>query len=135
MTNEFPQNSSGMTDARIERMVSVLLRTGVLIAGTVVLAGGVYYLIRHADDPANYRPFQSQPSIDRIVSQIVEGALTLRARSIIQLGILLLIATPIARVALSLLGFLLERDRTYVVVTALVLAILLFSLITGAVAG
>lgn len=124
-----------MTDAGIETMVSVLLRTGVLISAVVVFAGGIYYLVRHGGEPANYRHFAGQPSIDRIVTEIVKGAIALRARSVIQLGILLLIATPIARVAVSLVAFVLERDRTYVAITALVLAVLLVSLITGAVGG
>lgn len=128
-------NAPKVTDASIERMVSVLLRTGVLISAMVVFAGGVYYLARHGGAAADYRHFAGQPSIDRIVSQIVRGALALRARSIIQFGILLLIATPIARVAVSLVAFMLERDRTYVMITALVLAVLLVSLITGAVGG
>jgi len=83
-----------VTDASIERMVSVLLRTGVLISAAVVFAGGVYYLTRNGSEMADYRHFQGQPSIDRIVRQIVSGAIGLRARSIIQLGILLLIAIP-----------------------------------------
>jgi uncharacterized membrane protein len=124
-----------ITDTSIERMVSMLLRAGVLISGAVVLAGGIYYLLRHGGEPVNYHNFQGQPSIDRIASEIVKGAIALRARSIIQLGILLLIATPIARAALSLVGFAFERDRTYVVITAIVLATLLFSLISGAVQG
>jgi uncharacterized membrane protein len=124
-----------VTDTGIERMVSVLLRTGVLLSGAVVLAGGIYYLLRHGQEAIEYHTFHGQPSIDRIASEIVKGAIALRARSIIQLGVLMLIATPIARVALSLVGFALERDRTYVVITAIVLATLLFSLISGAVQG
>ena len=124
-----------VTDTNIERMVSVILRTGVLISGAVVLAGGIYFLLRHAGDRVHYYPFVGQPSIDRIVSEIMKGAIALRARSIIQFGMLLLIATPIVRVALSLVGFALERDRTYVVITAIVLAVLLLSLVTGAVQG
>lgn len=123
------------TDTSIERMVSVLLRTGVVISGLVVFSGGVYYLARHGNEIADHRTFHGEPSIDRIVGQIVAGALALRARSIIQLGLLLLIATPIARVAFSLVAFALERDRTYVVITAIVLAILLYSLISGALQG
>lgn len=122
-----------VTDSGIERMVSVLLRTGVLISAFVVIAGGIYYLVRHGGVPADYHHFNGQPAIDRIVPQIVLGVVALRARSVIQFGILLLIATPILRVAFSLVAFAFERDRTYVVITALVLAILLFSLITGAV--
>jgi uncharacterized membrane protein len=126
---------SNITDTSIERIVSVILRAGVLISGAVVLAGGIYFLLRHAGERVHYHPFSGQPSIDRFVSEIVKGAMALRARSIIQFGILLLIATPITRVALSLVGFALERDRTYVVITAIVLATLLFSFIGGAVQG
>lgn len=128
-------NLPKITDTGIERLVSVLLRTGVLLSGVIVLAGGLYYVARHGGDTADYHTFRGQPSIDRIVIQIVSGALALRARSIIQFGILVLIATPIARVAFSLVGFAFERDRAYVTITAIVLAILLYSLISGAMRG
>ncbi len=124
-----------MDDKRIERLVSVVLRTGVLLSALVVFCGGVYYLARHGHEVSDHHTFHGEPSIDRIVSQIVAGAFAFRGRSLIQLGALLLIATPIARVALSLVGFALERDRKFVVVTAIVLAVLLFSLISGAVQG
>ena len=124
-----------MTDTVMERMISVLLRTGVLLSGAVVLTGGVYFVARHGSEPANYHTFNGQPSADRIISQIILGAFALRARSIIQLGILLLIATPVARVALSLVGFALERDRTYALITGTLLGILLYSLMSGALQG
>jgi len=124
-----------MTDLKLEKMVSVLLRFGVLLSGTVVLAGGIYYLFRHGGEPVNYRVFQGAPAMDRTVGGIVKGMLQGRARSIIQFGILLLVATPIARVVLSFFGFALERDRTYVFVTSIVLSVLLFSVFTGAVGG
>jgi uncharacterized membrane protein len=124
-----------VTDTSIERMISILLRTGVLVAAAVVLFGGVCYLIRHGGGTADFHAFHGQPGIDRIIIEIIEGAVALRARSIIQFGILLLIATPIARVALSLIGFALERDWAYVAITAIVLAVLLYSLISGAAHG
>jgi uncharacterized membrane protein len=124
-----------ISDTAIERMVSVVLRSGVLLSATVVLAGGIYYLARHGDETADYRTFRGQPSIDRIFGEIIRGAIDLRARSIIQAGILLLIATPIARVAASLAGFALERDSKYVVITLIVLGVLLYSLISGAAAA
>jgi uncharacterized membrane protein len=123
-----------VTDRSIERSISVLLKSGVILAGSVTLLGGIVFLIRHWNDPANYRAFHSQPRIDRILTEIVAGAAHGRARSIIQLGMSLLIATPVARVAFSLVGFLWERDRMYVVITAIVLAVLLYSLISGALA-
>jgi uncharacterized membrane protein len=124
-----------ITDARIERMVSVLLRAGVVISGLVVLFGGMYFLARHGREIADHHIFHGEPGVDRIVGQIIAGAVAGRARSLIQLGLLLLIATPIARVAFSLVAFMLERDRTYVVITAIVLTILLYSLVSEAVEG
>ena len=50
------------------------------------------------------------------------------SRGLIQFGLLLLIAVPVARVAFSVVAFALQRDRTYVVVTLIVLAVLLYGL-------
>jgi uncharacterized membrane protein len=58
-----------------------------------------------------------------------------RGRSLIQLGLLLLIATPIARVVFSIVGFAIERDRMYVAFTLIVLAVLLYSLLGSGVGG
>ncbi len=124
-----------ISDQTIESMVSVVLRSGVLLSASIVLAGGIYFLILHGDEIADYRTFRGEPSIDRMVGQIIGGAIDLRARSIIQAGILLLIATPIARVIVSLAGFALERDGKYVAITAIVLAILLYSLTGGTIVG
>ena len=67
----------------------------------------------------------------RSVTGIVRSALGGNSLGVIQLGLLLLIATPVARVALSLVGFVRQADRTYVLITTVVLAILLFSLAGG----
>jgi uncharacterized membrane protein len=121
-----------MSDRELEMIVSRVLRTGVLISASIVLAGGIYYLLRHGAELTDYHVFRGQPAIDRQFGQIVRSAIALRARSIIQTGVLLLIATPIARVAVSLGGFVFERDGKYVIITAIVLAILLYSLLSGA---
>lgn len=124
-----------VTDEKLEIVISVILRTGVSISAAVVLIGAALYLTRHGAEPVNYHQFHGEPAVDRKIGGIIGGVLALRARSIIQLGVLLLIATPIARVAFSLTGFALERDRTYVVITAIVLAVLIYSLINGAIQG
>jgi uncharacterized membrane protein len=124
-----------MTDQRIERMVSTLLRIGVLISGGTVLIGGLLYLLRHGEELANYSVFRGETDVNRVPGKIVAGVSGGRPQAIIQFGILLLIATPVARVVLCLVGFALERDRDYVIATAIVLAILLFSLLHGVVAG
>jgi len=124
-----------ITDRSIENMISVVLRIGVLVSGFVVLIGGVYYLALHGGELESHHVFRGTASIDRLVPQIVQGAIGLRPRSVIQLGLLLLIATPILRVAFSLVGFAIERDRAYVIITSIVLAVLLYSLASGAMQG
>jgi len=120
------------TDQRIENIVGNLLRAGVILSAAVVLCGGVLYLIKYGHAPADYRIFRGEPTDLKSVSGIVRDAFALRSRGIIQLGLLLLIATPVARVAFSIFGFAEEKDRMYVAFTVIVLLILLYSLIGSA---
>ncbi len=115
-------------DLRMEIIVGQLLRTGVVLSAAVVFAGGVLFLIRHGAEAPLYRAFSGEPPEYRKVAGIVGGARSLSGRAFIQLGLLLLIATPVARVAFSIFGFARERDWLYVAVTLLVLGLLLFSL-------
>jgi uncharacterized membrane protein len=117
------------TDQKTENMIGNLLRAGVGLAAVVVFAGGLLFLVRHGGEPANYRVFRGEPTDLRHVSGIVHDALALRSRGIIQLGLLLLIATPIARVAFAVFAFAAERDKMYVVFTLIVLGILVYSLV------
>ena len=120
------------TDQRIENILGNLLRAGVLLSALVVLIGGVIYLLRHGHSPVDFRAFHGEPADLRDVRGIVSDTLALRGRGIIQLGLLMLIATPVARVAFSIFGFAEERDRMYVVFTLIVFSILLYSLIGSA---
>lgn len=120
---------SEWTDRRVETIVGTLLRVGVTLSAAVVLAGGVVFLVRHGITPANYRVFRGEPSELRHIRGIIHGVFALHSRAVIQLGLLLLIATPIARVAFALFGFAEEKDWMYVSFTAIVLAILLYSLV------
>jgi uncharacterized membrane protein len=116
------------TDQRMEETIGNLLRAGVLLSACVVLAGGVIYLIRHGHSPADYGVFRGEPTDLKTLRGICKSAFKFSGRGIIQLGLLLLIATPVARVAFSVWGFAAEHDRMYVVFTLIVLAILLLSL-------
>lgn len=122
---------SRWTDHRVEEMVSLILRAGVITAASVSLIGGIAYLIAYGGNLPHYHVFRGEPCDLRTVPGIVGDALSLRRRGLIQFGILLLLATPVARVAFSAVAFMLQGDRTYVVVTLLVLAALLFSLSSG----
>ncbi len=105
-----------------------MLRVGVLLSASVVLLGGILYLVHHGHDTVAYRTFLGNLSSLRSLTGIAHGVAQLSAQAIIQFGLLLLIATPVARVVFSAIGFAREHDYLYVVFTLAVLAILLYSL-------
>lgn len=123
------QKSNQWTDYRIEQIIGQLLRAGVVLAAIVVLAGGVFYLAQHASAHEDYSTFHGTPENLRSVGGIVHETAKGHSTAIIQLGLLLLVLTPIARVVFSAIGFMEERDRMYVVITLIVLAVLIFSLV------
>ena len=117
------------TDQQVEAIMGHLLRTGVTIAAVVVAIGALIYLFRHGTSLPAYQTFQGEPADLRSVKGILLDTLTFRGRGIIQFGLLLLVATPIARVIFSLVTFLRQRDWLYVAFTAVVLVVLGYSLL------
>ena len=118
-------------DRRVEQIIGTLLRAGVTAAASIIILGGIWYAVRHGTEYPQYHIFRGEPRDLRSVGGILSGVRSLSARNLIQLGLLVLIATPIARVVFSLVAFALERDRIYVAITAIVLAILRYSLLGG----
>jgi len=121
-------DAGGWTDLRIEIIIGMLLRSGVILAASVILIGAGLYLTRHGHEIPNYTAFHGEPESLKSPIEIMQGVMHMSARAIIQFGLLLLIATPVARVLFSAIAFTLERDVMYVVITLIVLAVLLFSL-------
>ena len=121
----------GWTDRQVDQIIGNLLRIGVTASALVVLTGGVAYLIFHPGATENLRVFSGEPAELRNVPAIIKGSLALHSVQIIQVGLLLLIITPVARVIFSVAVFALQRDRTYVVVTLIVLSLLLYSILGG----
>lgn len=118
-------------DRRMDEIMSVLLRTGVLLAAVLVLVGGVIFLARHPMPASDYRLFHGAAPEMRTIRGILGDAANFHGRGLIQLGLLVLIATPVARVFFSVFAFIYERDWTYVAVTLIVLGLLSYSLIAG----
>jgi uncharacterized membrane protein len=113
-------------DLKMERDISRMLRAGVSLAAVVVFIGGVLYVLQAHGVAPDYRNFHGIPSpADRIPPPLV--AHHLDSRNIIRLGILLLIATPIMRVAYCVYSFAAQKDKIYVVVSSIVLSVLLYS--------
>lgn len=117
-----------LDDDRVEGLIAHLLRAGVLMAALVVIGGAIFYLGENPRAHVNYRTFQGEPASLKAVHEIVQSAFSGDPRGIMQLGLLLLIATPIARVMFSAVAFAIAGDRMYVGFTLLVLAVLLYSL-------
>jgi uncharacterized membrane protein len=118
-------------DKKVEVAIGNLLRAGVLLAVAVVLVGEAVLLVRRGTTRPDFATFLGEPLSLRTVKGILLTAFSFRGAGIIQLGVLILIATPVARVAFSAAAFAAEGDRLYVVITLIVLAILLFSLSGG----
>jgi uncharacterized membrane protein len=121
-----------LEDQQVEQVVGNLLRTGVVISAVVVIVGGVAYLLREGGRPLeDHHVYRKELPQRRRPLSIFQDALSLKSEGLIDLGLLLLILTPIARVVFSVVAFALQRDRTFVLITLLVLAILLYSLFSG----
>jgi len=117
-----------LADRQLEDTLAKVLLSGVIGAALVVLAGGIVYLVRHGESAPDYRVFRGESSVLNGIRGIVREVAAGRGRALIQLGLVLLIATPVVRVALSLLGFVRERDKLYCIFTLIVLITLVLSL-------
>jgi uncharacterized membrane protein len=121
--------AAAFDDQRIDMLLGELLRYGVLLSATVVAIGGVVYLHHHGSEVADYRQFgDGTPPDLRSPKMVALAAAHGGGRALVQVGLLLLIATPVARVAFSVVAFARQRDWTYVAMTLFVLVVLLFSL-------
>jgi uncharacterized membrane protein len=118
-----------LSDQQVEQAVGNLLRIGLLLATSVVIVGAGIYLARHGTEPPEYGIFHGVPPDLRGPAGIAELAADWRGRGIIQLGLLVLLATPLARVAFSIFAFVMQRDWLYVAITLIVLAVLLYSMV------
>jgi uncharacterized membrane protein len=114
-----------MTDRRMEDVIANLLRLGVALAAALVLAGGVWYVASSARAVPDYARFHPEAWGPRAFAALSSP------EKLMAIGLLVLIATPIARVAFALAAFALERDRMYVWFTAAVLGVLAYSIGTA----
>ena len=124
---------------RVELLISVLLRVGVSISLSVVVLGTIFTFIHHHDYLSSRTAMPDvtgdAAKFPHTISEVIHGVRDLQGRSIVLLGLLLLIATPVMRVAVSIFAFVYEHDRTYVIITAIVLALLLLSFVLGRAEG
>lgn len=120
-----------ITDYDVEQLIGQVLRYGVLLSGSVAIIGGIWYLFQKGAALPHYTTFNGEPAGYTSLTGIIEGLKNGSATEIIQLGVVILIATPIIRIVFSLISFILEKDKLYMLITFIVLAIILFSMFGG----
>lgn len=118
-------------DKDIQSVIGKMLRWGVLSSAAVTSLGGLLYIFTANKELPPYHTFHDVPAQYKSLRGIFTGLLHLDSLSVIQFGVLILLATPIARVLFSIFAFLLEKDYLYVVISTIVAAIIFFSMIGG----
>lgn len=116
-------------DHAMEVRLSKLLTIGTTTSAAVVLVGIAMYLWRHSGDRMDFSTFRLHADELNAPATILTKALALDAPAIMQLGVLLLVLTPIARVAFTLVMFMVRRDWMYVAIAAIVLVVLSLGLV------
>lgn len=124
---------------RVELVISTLLRVGVLTSLLVVVAGTVMTFV----DQPSY--LSSPAALDGLIGSnarypdtlaaVVRGVRAGSGPAVVMAGLLILIATPVLRVAVSIFAFVYQRDRAFVVITSVVLTLLVASFGLGKAGG
>jgi len=121
----------GFKDADMQQIIGWILRIGVISSMLIVVIGGIFFVYRHGHSTPDYRTFRKVPDFISSPMGVLEGVIHFKGQAIIQLGITLLIATPVLRVIFSSIGFIIERDRLYTFISLLVLFIIIMSAVSG----
>lgn len=116
-------------DAIIDARIGLLLKIGTLTSASVILFGGIFFLLQQGSPRTDFHAFRGQPHYLTTVGGTLSAALHGNPAAIIQFGLLLLIATPVARVIFAVFAFALQKDFLYVTISTIVLLTLLYSLI------
>lgn len=120
------------TDKDLQKIIGGVLKYGVYTVLTVGAIGGIIFLISHGNETVDYSKFvENDRSIFEVFSTIFSGVAQFNGGSIIFLGILILFLTPFVRLLLSLVSFILEKDKLYVIITLIVLFIVSMSVFFG----
>lgn|ERR1700761_978987 len=118
-------------DADMQLIIGWILRSGVAVSMVIVVIGGLFFLYRHGHSVPDFRTFKGVPDFISTPEGVFNGVIHLKGQAIIQLGIVLLIATPVLRVIFAGIGFLLEKDYLYTLISLIVLLIIIISMISG----
>lgn len=125
----FLRTMKSFQDTDLQVFIGKLLRAGVIIAMTIVIAGLLIYLFQYGRQVADYSQFDETKvfRFNDFYNALIAGD----SKAIMELGVIVLIATPVARVLFTMIGFWLEKDRLYTLIAFIVLCIIAYSLLFG----
>lgn len=118
-------------DRDIQIILGTLLRAGVVISMSIVLVGGIIFLIHNEGVITDYKVFKAELAQFSSIAAIFKGIPTFSGDAIVQFGILMLIFTPIARIIFAIVSFFIEKDYLYVLIGFIILGIITISLSGG----
>jgi len=124
--------SDNYSDQKMEAQMGLLLRIGVVLACAIMLATGIVFLFRHGIEQETYSRFRGEPPELRSIRGILRAVRSGSARGIIQLGVLIMIATPVVRVVFAVYGFARQRQWLFTAISLTVLGLLAFGLLQKA---
>jgi uncharacterized membrane protein len=120
-----------MNDAQLQNSLARVMLTGVLVAAAVMGAGLIWFVATHEGMPPGDHLFSGEPKYFENPVSMLERAVSLKAighrRSLIMVGVVLLLINPLIRVAFAAVGFAAQRNRLYTVISLAVLGVLLLS--------
>ncbi|PIF46771.1 hypothetical protein B0A69_20085 [Chryseobacterium shigense] len=119
------------TDVDLNRSVGNLLRLGVILSVATSLIGFIKLFVEGFEMPKKYSSLNMGTSSEKVWGMFWTSLCKGEGMAIIQLGILLLIFTPLVRIIFALIGYLKEKDYVYVVISSIVLVIMAISFFTG----
>lgn len=129
-----PQDTAVEEGLSAELLISNLLRSGVVVSLAFIAAGLVVSFLNHPEYLRSSEPLQrltgAEPGLHTL-SDVLQGVLSVHGQAMVMVGLLVLIATPVMRVALSLLVFRQQGDRTYTRITFVVLVLLMVAFALG----
>lgn len=118
------------TEKELQSLIGNLLRWGVFISMAIVIAGVVLFLIQQGRSHMDFSVFDNSKAFD--LKLFFAALSSFESEAIITLGIVLLILTPVLRIVFSIIGFALEKDNMYVLISSIVLLIIIASIFIGA---
>jgi uncharacterized membrane protein len=124
---------------KVELAISMLLRVGVVASLFIVVFGTALSFVHHPEYMRSRAELQrlTRPgaAFPRTPGQVWRGLRELSGQAVVIVGLLLLVATPVMRVAVSILAFVYQKDRVFTIITTIVLILLLLSFFLGRVEG